>query len=139
MKTAKSWDFAGVTISAICILHCIAVPLVLVVFPAIGTAFVPSEDQTHAFLLAFILGVAGFAFFTGYRVHGQKKPVIWMAIGVIIVTYASFFAHDQLGHKWEPVVAILGSLALIRAHILNHKCKVCEEHECNHQGLHSHD
>lgn len=138
-KNSSTWDIAGVGISVLCMLHCIAVPVVLVLFPAIGAAVVPHEDQTHAFLLAFILGVAGFAFFTGYRVHGQKKPVIWMAVGVIIVTYASFFAHEQLGHNWEPVVAIIGSLALIRAHILNHKCKICEEHECHHQGLHSHD
>ena len=132
MKAAKSWDFAGVAISTICILHCIAVPLVLVLFPAIGSALVPHHDQTHAFLLIFIVGVAGFAFFTGYKVHGQKKPIIWMSVGVIIVTYATIFAHDHIGHKWEPIVAILGSLALMRAHILNHKCKECEAHTCTH-------
>jgi peptidoglycan/LPS O-acetylase OafA/YrhL len=139
-KQGSEWDWAGVAISALCILHCLAVPIVLIAFPVLGAKLIPDEDMTHAVLLAFILGVAGFAFVSGYRVHGQKKPVIWMLAGVAIITYATFFAHDQVGHFWEPVIAIIGSLALIRAHILNHRCKTCEIHhgesECS---LHSHD
>lgn len=130
---AGSWDFFGILISGLCVVHCMAVPLVLVIFPAIGASLFPSEDMTHAVLLAFILGVAGVAFVSGWRVHGQWRPVVWMAIGMTIVVYATFFAHKQLGHFWEPFIAIAGSLALIRAHYLNHHCKKCDhEHEHAH-------
>jgi len=135
-----TWDWAGITLSGVCILHCLAVPALLIFFPVFGREFIPAEDKTHAFLLAFILGIAGLAFVSGYRVHGQKRPVLWMAGGATLVVYASFFAHDQLGHLWEPVVAILGSLALIRAHILNHRCRTCEvHHKVTDCSLHSHD
>lgn len=134
------WDWAGITLSGLCIVHCVAVPLLFLFVPMWGREFIPAEDKTHAFLLAFILGLAGMAFVSGYRVHGQKRPVIWMAAGMSLVIYASFFAHTQLGHFWEPVVAILGSLALIRAHILNHRCKTCEvHHNVTDCSLHSHD
>lgn len=135
-----TWDWAGIFLSGLCIIHCLFVPVVFLVFPIWGHEFIPAEDKTHAFLLAFILGIAGVAFFSGYRVHGQKRPVVWMAAGMSLIIYASFFAHDQLGHLWEPFVAIIGSLALIRAHILNHRCKTCEvHHKISDCSLHSHD
>lgn len=132
------WDSFGVGVSALCVVHCVLLPVLIFVAPAILSGVVPHEDWTHAVLLGFILGIAGVAFITGYRVHGQIRPVLWMVAGVLIITYATFFAHSQLGHMWEPVIAIIGSLALIRAHILNHRCKTCEEHECDHDPLHTH-
>jgi hypothetical protein len=128
-----SWDFAGIFISGLCVVHCLAVPLVLFVIPTLGHSLFPSEDITHVVLLAFILGTAGIAFVSGYRVHGQWRPVAWMAVGVLIIIYATFFAHRQLGHFWEPIVAIIGSLALVRAHYLNHHCKKCDHAHTHHQ------
>lgn len=137
---SKTWDILGIGLSGLCIIHCIILPVLIILAPTMLHEWLPQEDKTHAVLLAFILGIAGFAFISGYRVHGQIRPVLWMLGGVIIITYASFFAHDQLGHLWEPVIAIIGSLALIRAHILNHRCKTCEEHECTHEhSLHTHE
>lgn len=136
----RTWDVFGVGLSALCIVHCILLPVLIIASPALVHEWLPTEDKTHVVLLAFILGIAGFAFISGYRVHGKIQPVAWMAVGILIITYASFFAHDQLGHLWEPVIAIVGSLALIRAHILNHRCKTCEEHECDHPAtLHTHE
>lgn len=133
MKKKLGWDLLGITFSAVCMFHCIAVPLVIVLFPALGLKIFPQEDLTHAILFGFILGVAGLAFWTGYRVHGQWRPVIWMAIGLLFIMYATFYAHHQLGHMWEPVFAIIGSIALIRAHYLNHQCKKCEHEHVHHE------
>jgi hypothetical protein len=128
----SGWDLWGMAISAICILHCLAVPIFLLVFPAFGREFLPREDFTHAILLAFILGVAGLAFISGYRLHGKWQPVAWLIVGLMLVFFATFFVHDHMGHNWEPVFAIAGSLSLIRAHYLNHNCKKCErEHRAH--------
>lgn len=138
-RSKSKWDIAGVFLSAVCVFHCLAVPIILLLFPVWGNNFMPAEDMTHSVLLAFILGISGVAFVSGYRVHGQMAPVLWMAAGVLIVIFATFFVHTHLGHFWEPVFAILGSLALIRAHILNHRCKECEDHGHTHDDLHSHE
>lgn len=133
MRRLFGWDYMGILFSGLCVVHCLLVPIVLFLFPAFGFAIFPQEDLTHVVLLAFILGVAGIAFWTGYRVHGQWQPVVWMAFGIATIIYATFFAHHQLGHHWEPIVAIIGSLCLIRAHYLNHKCKRCEhDHTVHH-------
>jgi hypothetical protein len=135
LSNFKSWDLWGVVISALCVIHCIAVPVVLILFPAIGLNFFPEEDITHVVLLAFILGVAGIAFISGYRVHGQSGPVVWLVAGLALVLFATFFVHNFMGHGWEPVFAIAGSLCLIRAHYLNHKCKKCEHEHKHHETV----
>lgn len=132
MRKLGRWDFWGVLISGLCVVHCIAVPIILILFPALGLSFFPQEDMTHAVLLAFILGVAGIAFVTGYRVHGQWQPVAWLVAGLSIIIFATFFVHSELGHKWEPIFAIIGSLCLIRAHYLNHHCKKCDHEHVKH-------
>ena len=132
MRKVSGWDLWGVFISGLCVVHCLLIPFALLVFPSLGIHLFPSEDITHVVLFSFILGVAGFAFISGYRIHGQWRPVIWLIAGLILVSYATFFAHNQLGHLWEPVVAIAGSLCLIRAHYLNHKCKKCEHEHAHH-------
>lgn len=134
MRKISGWDLWGVFISGLCVLHCLAIPIVILLFPAFGLQIFPSEDVTHVVLLGFILGVAGIAFISGYRVHGQWRPVIWLVAGLGLVSYATFFAHSQLGHAWEPIIAISGSLCLIRAHYLNHKCKKCEKAHSHHAG-----
>ena len=123
-------------LSGACVLHCIAVPIIFLFFPAIAAKFLPEEDMTHAILLGFILGIAGIAFVSGFRKHGSYRPIVWMVFGVSLIIYSAYVAHDQLGHIWEPIIAVIGSLGLIRAHQLNHvSCKTCEEH---HKHNHHH-
>jgi MerC mercury resistance protein len=133
MKKLSGWDYWGVLVSGLCVIHCLAVPIVILLFPALGLSMFPQEDMTHAVLLAFILGVAGIAFFTGYRVHGNWRPVAWLVAGLILVIFATFFVHKHFGHQFEPLFAIAGSLCLIRAHYLNHKCKKCEHEHAHHE------
>jgi len=133
VKNKQAWDWAGIFISGICIVHCLLVPAILLLAPGVMAEILPNEDLTHAILMAFILGVAGVTFFKGYSLHQNIRPVLWMVAGVLLVAYATYFVHARLGHMWEPLFAIAGSICLIRAHILNrHHCKLCEQHHIEH-------
>jgi hypothetical protein len=135
MRKVSGWDFWGMLISVVCVIHCLAIPIILLLFPLLSRELLPQEDMTHAILLGFILGVGGIAFITGYRVHGQWRPVAWLVAGLGLAVFATFFVHDKLGHTWEPIFAIGGSLCLARAHYLNHQCKKCEHvHVVQHHG-----
>lgn len=136
LQKITGWDLWGIFISGVCVLHCITVPIIILLFPAIGLEIFPREDITHAVLLAFILGVAGLAFISGYRIHGQWQPVAWLVAGLVLVIFATFFVHQILGHIWEPIFAIAGSLCLIRAHYLNHHCKKCDHEHVKHESTH---
>lgn len=129
------WDRAGIFLSGLCIVHCLALPLGLVLVPVFAEEFLHSNDLTHAILLAFILAVSGFAFIGGYRSHKKKEPVLWFIPGIITIIFATYFTHDTLGHMWEPVFAIIGGLFLIKAHRVNHSCKKCDEVHKHHHNV----
>ena len=134
-KNIKSgaWDKLGIVLSGACVIHCLAMPILFLFFPVVTSKFLPEEDMTHAIFLGFILGIAGVAFVTGYRKHRNYRPIIWMLFGITLIVYSTYVAHDQMGHYWEPIIAIIGSLGLIRAHQLNHvSCKTCEENHKHH-------
>jgi len=128
------WDFVGAFISSLCIVHCIALPLLVLMAPAIGTLFFVGEGATHAVLLGLVLMAAGMSFIPGYKVHKHKGPLALSLSGIGFLLGATFLAHDLLGHHWEPILAICGSGQLIAAHWLNHiKCKPCTDHHCHHE------
>jgi len=128
------WDAVGTFISGLCLAHCIALPLLVLVAPAVSTFFFLQPGLTHAVLFFLVCVAAVMSFIPGYRTHKHRLPLMLSILGISLLAFASFFVHDWLGHLWEPPLAVCGSLLLIAAHWVNHiKCKSCTEHHCRGQ------
>lgn len=137
-KNLKLCDRFGVLVSSLCVVHCILLPLVIIAFPTVTTALNLSEDVTHISLLLFLLPATVFAIYSGFKVHKQKAPLVYLGVGLFFVIVGTLFVHDWLSHQWEPFIVILGSICLVRGHLLNsHHCKKCEEeHHCVWESSH---
>lgn len=132
VKSITGWDKLGVFVSSLCIVHCLLLPVLIVAFPTLASFLNLDEEKTHLLLMAFLVPAALFAVYSGYRMHGEYSPMKWLVLGLLFVIFGTFFAHALFGHDWEPLFVILGSIFLVRGHILNsHHCKKCEEdHHC---------
>lgn len=116
-------------LSTLCIIHCIALPVLIFVVPTFAATYLENDESFHQVLLALVVAAALLAFIPGFRLHRKIRPVLWCFGGLAFLSFSAFFAHDTLGHEAEPYIAILGSLGLVRAHYINHKlCKHCGEH-----------
>ena len=64
--------------------------------------------------------------------HKEKKAYIFNDSWGCVCIGWYILAHKWLGHVWEPVVVTIGSVIIVRAHLLNsHHCRKCEEeHHC---------
>lgn len=123
----KIWDFLGMITSVLCVIHCVALPVIALLLPTVAAYF--SGDATHQIFFGILLWAGAFALVPGYRMHRKLRPIAWLLVGLILMTGATFYVHDLLSHAWEPIIAILGSMCLIRAHYLNHKlCGHCDQH-----------
>lgn len=123
-QTKSNWDRIGIGVSGLCLIHCLFLPALILIVPAIGTLFV--DDMTHVILYSMIVVSAVASFIPGYQLHRQFLPIICAVIGFLFISFATFLAHPWLGHKWEAPIAICGSSVLILAHWLNHRSK----HQC---------
>ena len=117
-QTKSIWDKIGIAISSLCLVHCIALPLIVMAFPFLEL----DHDHTHELFLVAIVAVVFIAFLPSYKKHGQKKILLFAGLGISSLL-ASIFAGHELGSEiGEHVLSIVGSLLLITAHVKNIKC-----------------
>lgn len=112
------WDRLGIVGSAICVLHCIATPLVVGALSAAGLGFIGGE-LLHKLLALPLLVIALLAFWPGYRNHGNKKILSFGVLGVMALLVAVFVLEPIHAHTMATGTTVAGSIILIGAHGAN--------------------
>lgn len=137
----KFWDKLGICASGLCLIHCLATPIVLMLFPTFKLAFL-EHHAIHQILAVVVVSSVLIAVYPQCKKHGHKDIVLWAILGVFSILLAVFFGHD-LGEEIEHTVTIAGSILLLIAHIKNIRVRhgKCEANlasvKCSHQ--HSQD
>jgi len=106
---------AAVSASLLCLAHCLALPLLLLMLPGIVGLFFRSE-AFHAVALALVLPPALAAFWLGYRRHGARRPALLGVAGMGCLIAALVPGVEEQG---ETALTVAGSLLLVAAHGMN--------------------
>lgn len=126
----KWTHYLGVVSSLLCLIHCLAIPVVLVVFPAFTSFNLSSIDPfwEHVFVVLAIISV--FTIIQIHKTHNKFSVALPLAfLGVLILTISLFLGHDTASYLL-PV----GSMCILFGHIMN--LKLCNEHKrCSHHKL----
>ncbi|MBT7371036.1 MAG: MerC domain-containing protein [Gammaproteobacteria bacterium] len=110
-------------------LHCLALPLVLTIFPILNIALL-DEPTFHLIMIVFILPISLVALTIGCRQHKDPLTMILGGVGLVVLSFTAFFGHDLFGLTGERIVTSIGGLILAVAHIQNYRC--CRRDDCNH-------
>lgn len=102
---------AGMALSGLCLVHCLLMPLLLAVAPAIFLASLPAgwieAEWLHAALIVPVVLVSGPAL---WRSGGKRAGVLVAALAALIA--ALFVASEAL----ETGLTVVGALSLLAAH-----------------------
>lgn len=113
-RRANLAESAAVSASLLCLVHCLALPLLLLLLPGVLGLLVGSEAfHTLAFLLVVPSAVA--AFWLGYLHHRTLPPALLGVAGVALLGVALLPALTPAA----TVLTIAGSLLLLCGHTLN--------------------
>ena len=118
--STRVWDKIGVCASGICLIHCLATPILLLIFPASKIQFF-EHGVLHAVFAVLVVGSILLAVYPTCKKHGHKDIMTFAALGVFFIL-SSFLFHDY-GEVIEYVFTIAGSICLIIAHIRNMKVR----------------
>ncbi|PKO28703.1 MAG: hypothetical protein CVU32_00415 [Betaproteobacteria bacterium HGW-Betaproteobacteria-5] len=119
------WDQLGVVLSMVCLLHCLALPVLLAAFSVSGALFL-HDGVTHQYLAFFLTIPALFSALPGFRFHRRILPMMLISIGIFGVFFAAFWVGDLIGENSDNLITIFSSISLIAGHILNNSfCRVC--------------
>ena len=112
------FDQAAIALSAVCIVHCLAVPVLIAVLPIAALSF-GDATHFHALMLWLVVPTSVAGFGLGFRVHRRLGLVLLGAAGVAVLVAAALWGHSVWRESFEIGVSVVGSLILAAAHWLN--------------------
>ncbi|TQV88562.1 MerC domain-containing protein [Aliikangiella coralliicola] len=121
-------DKTAIGLSFLCTVHCIVLPIVLLIAPSIA-AFSFNDKQFHQYMLAAVFINSIFALSTGYRKHKQSIIYAWGISGLSLLLLAFVLGHDALGEFGEKAFTLLGAIAVAYGHVKNHR--LCCKQACS--------
>lgn len=124
-------DKLGVSLSTICLIHCLILPAFIIFFPIISLSFLMSEIIEWIFLFLSIV-VALSSLCLGYKKHRSKKSLMILGFGFIFLFLSKYSNFNEL-NIIHNIFVLVGALCIIVAHLINSKlcnsCKKCKLNE----------
>lgn len=113
---SHSWlDGMAVGASAACLVHCLALPVLIAALPTLAQSLDIGEGF-HTAILLFALPASAFALIGGYRLHGAIIPIAVGGLGLSLLSVAVLLG---IRPPFETLLTVAGSLFLAAAHIGN--------------------
>lgn len=119
----KAFDIMGITGAFVCLIHCLCIPLLLVLQPIIFSSFKNLEGQLwwesldYAFLIISAISV----FFATRKAHAVK-------IKILFALAYTIFALGVLFEETLILLSYIGSFSLIALHSYNYRKHYVHHH-----------
>ena len=122
-------DRFSIGFSTLCLLHCLAVPVLVSVVPVFAT-FALADERFHLALVALVVPTSVIALCLGCRLHKSRRILICGFAGVFVLVVAAILGGQYLGEIGETVLTVLGASVVALAHWFNFRaCWACD---CEH-------
>lgn len=118
-------DNLGMLVSSLCLIHCLAFPLLLLALPTLG--WLSPDENVHWTLTLVAVPVAVVALLPGYRVHRSLKVLLGGLVGVSCMLLAPLLLSDLT----EELFASLGAVLVVCAHLANRRLLRCPSGCCS--------
>ena len=123
MNTQLLTDKLAISLSAICVLHCLFMPSFLILSSWFA-AFSIDNEFIHYAILTVAIPVSAFALIKGFKNHKKLSYFVYGFFGLFLLAFA-VLAAGITGEIGEKSLTLLGSLFVIYAHYKNHQ--ICKE------------
>ena len=125
-----SLDKTAIAFSSLCVLHCLALPLLTVLLPTL--AILPFDQELfHLAMVACVLPTSIYAITMGCKKHKKLSIAFTAALGLTALVAAVVFGESHLGEIGEKLLTTIGAVIIAIAHIRNYKlCQQSESCSC---------
>lgn len=114
-QSAALFDISAITLSMLCLIHCLALPLLAAALPLLGVW--AEKEWVH---VAFVLIAMPLTSLALWRAHRRRR--LPSALRVLAALGLAGLAAGALGwprEAWETPITVAGSLMLAGAHVWN--------------------
>ena len=129
MKVTQEFsDKTAISLSMICLAHCLLLPSFLVIFSGYITLSYDNEF-IHYLLLFIAIPVSIYALITGTKNHSNFTYLVMGMVGIISLIFAVTMGVELWDGSGEIVFTSIGASLVAFSHYKNYK--LCREVDCN--------
>jgi hypothetical protein len=114
-------DKLAIGFSMVCVVHCLVLPILLILLPPFSGLFALDDEMFHQWILYAVLPISIAALMMGYLRHRSYKVFVVVSIGLTLIILSTTLGHDVLGETGEVVLSILGSMIIAFGHFRNYQ------------------
>lgn len=103
-------------LSGLCLLHCLALPFLLLLLPALSAL---TDGHLHAQMLLVAIPVSVVALSFGFHRHANWYVVTFGVLGMLLLIVGGTFVHSNYGIVADRIFSIAGALVLAVTHYFN--------------------
>lgn len=118
-RLIASADYCGMTASVVCVLHCLATPVLLIAFPLLATG--GDADGFHRAMALIVSAAALLALLPGFLAHRNAKILLIGTAGLTCFIGAIWVIEPLYGETAELVFSTLGGALMFTAHFRNRR------------------
>ena len=108
-------DSVAIGASFACMLHCLAMPILLAALPTIAH-ILNIPESFHLVMLSIAVPTSALALTKGYRTHRSVIPVILGLTGIMLLSTGALWQNRLMS---EMLLTVLGSITLAITHVSN--------------------
>ncbi|MEX2494844.1 MAG: MerC domain-containing protein [Woeseia sp.] len=115
-KNLPVLDRVAVLLSGICLLHCLALPFLLLALPVLNEL---ASDHLHAQMLLVAIPISVIALALGFRRHENPYVIAFGTLGMALLVIGGTVVHSRYGLAADRTFSVSGALVLAVTHYFN--------------------
>ena len=124
------FDKSAITLSTLCLIHCLALPVITILLPNI-IATTLNQELFHTVMVVFVVPISIYALVIGCKKHNKMYVAVYGSLGLAALLAAVIFGESHLGEIGEKVMTTIGAIVIALVHIKNYElCKKSDNCSC---------
>jgi hypothetical protein len=109
-------DGFAIALSGLCLVHCLIIPVAIVVMPALSSVVLGTETTVHWIFLTLALPTSCWALLRGFRRRRKPGALIAGLVGLLLMFLG---VSHLLDPELEVPLTLVGVSMVVVAHVLN--------------------
>jgi len=124
------FDNLAIGLSFLCVLHCLATPLLIVLIPSL-TALGLDSESFHTWLLMAVIPISVLSLIVGCKRHKYYRVFAIGLLGLVFLVSATQVEDLQNGEILEKAFTVIGAIIVAIGHYMNFRlCRASEQCGC---------
>jgi hypothetical protein len=109
-------DRFAIMLSGLCLVHCLFIPVIILLAPAFSSIVLGTETTVHWIFLAFAVPTSLWALLRGFKKRRRTAALVAGMVGLLVMALGVSHLFDS---AWEVPLTVVGVSLVVVAHVMN--------------------